>query len=107
MYQLVNRLKYKKKSLLKVNILESILIIIMVLRLTLVAARLLGFILVEPGSIAQSAGHLFADPGVTSLNPIPATYLSCRIISYHSTDSRKVVVTYWQKFLHLALEVYA
>ena len=47
-----------------------------------------------PGRIVQSEGHLTREPEVLALKPSPTT---------HATDSRNVVVIYWQKYVHLVL----
>ena len=46
---------------------------------------------------AQSVAHLTQEPEFLGLIPSQATSIS------HSADSRRAVVSYWQKYVHLVL----
>ena len=57
------------------------------------------YTLVQPGRIAQSVGHLTRKSGVLGSIPClwPHTFVS------PSADSRRAVVSYWQKYVHEVL----
>ena len=46
---------------------------------------------------AQSVAHLTQGPEFLGLIPSPVTSIS------HSADSKRAVVSYWQKYVHLVL----
>ena len=53
------------------------------------------FIFVQPGRVAQSVGHLTRESEVLDRYPVwPHNFVS------PSADSRRAVVSYWQKYVH-------